>query len=102
MNSIKREVDSTADVQQHRPLKQQRIVAYDSSAKGVENIPLSPSIIEVDEVSILDALDGDAFEEPKEFFALDSADFDSVILLADESVSEIEKEEELAPVRCFR
>jgi hypothetical protein len=102
MNSIKREVDSMADIQQPRPLKRQQLVEDESSVKVVENVPLFPSIIELNGTSIFDTLNMDVFEEPKEFFTLDGADPNSVILLADESRSEIEKQKEPARVRCFQ
>ncbi|KAJ8067482.1 hypothetical protein OCU04_004826 [Sclerotinia nivalis] len=93
MNFIKRELDSMADIQQPRPFKRQRIVGDQSSVKVVENVPLSPSIIELDRISVFETLNMDAFEEPMEYFALDCAESNSVILLADESGSEIEKQE---------
>ncbi|KAF8860512.1 hypothetical protein BDZ45DRAFT_575670, partial [Acephala macrosclerotiorum] len=68
INSIKREVDSMADIQQSRPLKRQRIVGGESSIKVVENVPLLPSIIELDGISTSDTLNMDTFEEQKEFF----------------------------------
>jgi hypothetical protein len=102
MNSIKREVDSMADIQQPTPLKRQRIVGDESSVKVVENVPLFPSIIELDGISNFDTLNMDVFEEPKEFVTVDGADPDSVILLADKSGSAIEKQKEPARVRCFQ
>ena len=102
MNSIKHEVDSMTDVQQPKPLKRQRILRDESSVKVVEDVPLSPSIIEPDRISNSDMLNLEAFEGPEELFALDGEGPDSVILLTDESGSEIEKQEGHAQVRCFR
>ncbi|PQE23247.1 hypothetical protein CJF31_00006988 [Rutstroemia sp. NJR-2017a BVV2] len=83
-----------ADFQQTGPFKRQRIVRNEASLKVVENVPLSPSIIQLDRISTFDTLRMDEFGEPVEYFAWAGAEPNSVMLLADESKSEIEKEEE--------
>ncbi|PQE21378.1 hypothetical protein CJF30_00008251 [Rutstroemia sp. NJR-2017a BBW] len=74
-----------ADFQQAGPFKRQRIVRDETPHKVFEHDPLAPSIIELDKISTF-----------VECFAWASAEPNSVMLLADESKSEIKtrKEEE--------
>jgi hypothetical protein len=102
MNSIKHDADSMTDVQQPNPLKRKRILRDESFVNVVEDVSFSPSIIKPDRTSNFDMVNLEAFEEPEELFALDSASRpDSLILLRDESGAEIEMQEH-ARVRCFR
>jgi hypothetical protein len=90
-----------ADFQQPRPFKRQRIDRDEASLKVVENVPLSPSIIELDRISASDTLNIGAIEKPVEHVVMDSAEPDSLISLVDKSGSEIEKQEEHTQVRCL-
>jgi hypothetical protein len=101
INVIERESNSMADFQQHRPFKRQRIDRDEASLKAVENVPLPPSIIELDRISASDTLSMSAFEKPVEHVVMDSPEPDSLILLVDKSGCEIEKQEEHTQVRCL-
>ncbi|PQE33284.1 hypothetical protein CJF32_00003811 [Rutstroemia sp. NJR-2017a WRK4] len=86
-----------AEFQQAGPFKRQRIVRDEAPLKfgrGVENVALSSSIIELDKISTFDTLRMDELGEPVEYIAWASAEPNSVMLLAEESQSEIKTREE--------